>query len=162
MTTISNNDAAPWLRKLRHKAHQKYDTLQVDERQDLVQEAITIALGRGLMSTPPTWTQTGSLLIDAYRDLRKTRRKGFGLRQVSAQIMELLADAPNQITDMEAREAALSPEEQAFEDMLANETALNLAREAECRHLLGSSPLVPTDLVRLLPYQDGCSARVDR
>ena len=141
-----SDDPEPWLGKLRTVVHRRFTGLQLADREDLVQEAIRIALTRKMLGSLLTWRQATSLLIDAFRLGSRYR-----MREFASQYMTLVADSPNQITDMEARNKALSPEEQTFEDMLETETALNLAREAECRYLLGSSPLVPTDLLGLLP-----------
>lgn len=94
--------------------------------------------------------------------MARPRRTVKRARNLPIALRQLLADTPSLIIDVGQGDSPQPSEEELEGRLAAEERALNLAREAETRHLLGSSPLVPTDLWELLPSGDGCSPRVDR
>lgn len=119
-----------------------YTSLGEDAREDIVQQAVEIGLRRGSLTETLSWSRVRFLVIDAYRTLYGRKpvrpRETLGIPET--------ATLPGQQATLEALEALLSPQEQAFQHMLDTFPNYDVAREQETRRALGGTPLSVEDL----------------
>jgi len=134
--------------KLKVVLNQKFWTVPPDEQEDILQESYLIALRRGLLYEPLTWWAATTLLLDAYRSVRKPRGQKMKHFPTDPDKLTELADPPNQWADMEVRNKMLSPEEQEFQEWLEGpENAnFNVSLATETRFLLNSMPFTLREL----------------
>lgn len=149
MRKVSDEELAPWLKYFKIMVRRNFSQFP-QGHEDLVQEGLKIALSRKLMHESPSRRQITYLLVDAWRSIHKGQA-ATGMFEVASDEMWRIADPPNQLRDMEIKDKMLSPDEQVFQNRLDGaKEGLNIALEIECRHHLGCTPLIPSDLWDLL------------
>jgi hypothetical protein len=137
------------LSKLIMQVNLHFSSVGKTTREDILQESLLTALRRGRINKPLTRLSARMLSIDAFRTIYGRAANSFTQHvPIDPSRLLNLADAPNQLTDLEAKDAMLTEEELAFETELGKEESGNVAREIQTRIATGSAPFNLEDFIR--------------